>query len=65
VQPIEEPPAAAAVASSPPAGAPGAGASSGDLDDLARKLYPKIRPYLKKELWLDRERAGLLTDAGR
>jgi hypothetical protein len=32
------------------------------LDDLARKLYPKIRPYLKRELWLDRERAGMLAD---
>jgi len=33
-----------------------------DLDDLARRLYPKIRPYLKRELWLDRERAGMLVD---
>jgi len=33
-----------------------------DLDALARKLYPMIRPYLKRELWLDRERAGMLTD---
>lgn len=37
----------------------------GDLDDLARRLYPKMRPYLRNELWLDRERAGLLTDSRR
>ncbi len=68
----EEPPALAPpaspapAASSAPAPAPGApGAPGGDLDELARKLYPKIRPYLKKELWLDRERAGMLTDSGR
>jgi len=35
-----------------------------DMDDLARRLYPKIRPYLKRELWLDRERAGMLADLG-
>ena len=37
-------------------------APTDDLDALARKLYPMIRPYLKRELWLDRERAGMLTD---
>jgi hypothetical protein len=44
-------------------GAPGtqAGGGTQDLDDLAHRLYPKIRPYLKQELWLDRERAGSLT----
>jgi hypothetical protein len=45
-------------------GAPEAQAGGGatqDLDDLAHRLYPKIRPYLKRELWLDRERAGSLT----
>jgi len=43
------------------AGAQAAGGGTQDLDDLARRLYPKIRPYLKRELWLDRERAGSLT----
>ena len=52
-------------ASAAPTPAAAAGGAGGDLDDLARKLYPKIRPYLKKELWLDRERAGLLTNSGR
>jgi hypothetical protein len=58
-----------APASPPPApGAPGAptaaAAPGANLDDLARRLYPKLRPYLRKELWLDRERAGVLTDPG-
>jgi hypothetical protein len=57
-------PTVTASAAPAPAAAAG-GAGGGDLDDLARKLYPKIRPYLKKELWLDRERAGLLTSSGR
>jgi hypothetical protein len=35
-----------------------------DMDDLARRLYPKIRPDLKRELWLERERAGMLADLG-
>lgn len=62
VQRAEVPAPAAAPAAGPPAAG---GAPSADLDELARKLYPKIRPFLKKELWLDRERAGLLTDSGR
>lgn len=33
-----------------------------DLDELAMRLYPKLRPYLRKDLWLDRERSGLLAD---
>ena len=64
VQRVDAPAATPPAAAAPAPGAPGAGASSGDLDDLARRLYPKIRPYLKKELWLDRERAGLLMDSG-
>ena len=35
-----------------------------DIDELARRLYPRLRPYLRRELWHDRERAGLLTDLG-
>jgi hypothetical protein len=59
----EDPPAAVQTVVASPAPSPG-GAGS-DLDDLARRLYPKMRPYLKKELWLDRERAGMLTDLAR
>ena len=67
LQRVEEAPSTPTVtASAAPAPAAGTGGpGGGDLDDLARKLYPKIRPYLKKELWLDRERAGMLTGSGR
>jgi hypothetical protein len=40
-------------------GAPGGGAAGGDLDELAHKLYDRIRWRLRTELRLDRERAGL------
>jgi hypothetical protein len=33
-----------------------------DMDELAGKLYEKIRTRLKSELLVDRERAGFLTD---
>lgn len=33
-----------------------------DIDELAGKLYDKIRTRLKSELLVDRERAGFLTD---
>ena len=33
-----------------------------DMDELAGKLYDKIRNRLKSELLVDRERAGFLTD---
>jgi hypothetical protein len=36
-----------------------------ELDDLAKRLYPRIRPYLRKDLWLDRERSGRLADLNR
>jgi hypothetical protein len=45
----------------PPVPTAQAGGGTQDLDELAQRLYPKIRPYLKRELWLDRERAGSLT----
>lgn len=41
------------------AGTPGSG---GDLDELAGKLYDRIRSRLRGELLFDRERAGLLID---
>jgi len=37
-------------------------ASETDMDELARKLYDRIRGRLKTELLVDRERAGFLTD---
>jgi hypothetical protein len=33
-----------------------------DMDELAGKLYDRIRSRLKTELLVDRERAGFLTD---
>ena len=37
-------------------------ASETEMDELARKLYDRIRGRLKTELLVDRERAGFLTD---
>jgi hypothetical protein len=51
-----------------PSSASGAGPSGGsqggdaDLDDLSRKIYERIAARMRAELYLDRERAGLLTD---
>ena len=64
--PVDAAPATPATGAGPATAAPGGAAPGGgggtqDLDDLAHRLYPKIRPYLKQELWLDRERAGSLT----
>ena len=65
--PVAGPPAAAGAAPlTPPGGSgPGAAATPEQLDELARRLYDKIRYRLKAELRLDRERAGLLTDLRR
>lgn len=55
-----------------PSGAPSTGpgaapaaAGTADLDELAKRLYDRIRVRLKAELRLDRERAGLMTELGR
>lgn len=50
--------AAAAPAAPAPAGAPPAT----DLDEMAKRLYEPLTARLRAELWLDRERAGLVTD---
>ena len=61
-------PAADATASAAPAtpssGAPppAAGAKPTELDELARRLYEPLTARLRAELWLDRERAGVMTD---
>ena len=36
-----------------------------DLDELARRLFDPLSARLKSELWLDRERAGMVTDLRR
>lgn len=58
--------AASHVASAAGLPAPGGGAAAtGDLDDLARKLYDRLRFRLTTELRLDRERSGSVTDLPR
>jgi hypothetical protein len=48
------------------AGSPGAAAASGaELDELAKRLYGRMRLLLKQELRHDRERAGSLTRTRR
>jgi len=37
-------------------------ASETEMDELARRLYDRLRSRLKTELLVDRERAGFLTD---
>jgi hypothetical protein len=44
-----------------PAATPGAAASHSDLEELARQLYDPLVARLRADLWLDRERAGLIT----
>jgi hypothetical protein len=64
------PPAAeptAGASSAAPAGSesappPPAGAKPPDLDELARRLYEPLTARLRAELWLDRERAGVIGD---
>ncbi|MFT4216073.1 MAG: hypothetical protein QM619_02670 [Micropruina sp.] len=60
------PPDAAASAAAPAAAAAAVGAASGaaggNVDELARRLYEPLAARLREELWLDRERAGWLTD---
>ena len=61
-------PASGAAASGAAGDAAGAsGGASGQLDDramedLLRRLYPKLRMQLSRELLVARERSGLLTD---
>ncbi|AII10346.1 hypothetical protein [Rhodococcus opacus] len=41
---------------------PPAGLTNPNIDELASRLYEPIVTRIKTELWLDRERAGLLSD---
>jgi hypothetical protein len=40
-----------------------AGTQATDLDEMARRLYEPLSARLRAELWLDRERAGVMSDA--
>jgi hypothetical protein len=55
--PPSAPSPAAALAPAP------AGAAPTDLDEMARRLYEPLSARLRAELWLDRERAGVMSDA--
>lgn len=66
--PVAEPPVGSAApppTAAAPAGvaAPTAGAAAANLDEMARRLFEPLSARLRAELWLDRERAGLVTDA--
>jgi hypothetical protein len=45
-----------------PTGRPQIDTDDLDLDELAGRLYDRLRSRLRMELLLDRERAGMLTD---
>ena len=71
-EPDSPPQDAAPMESVPAASSPAPGASSdvapaaaGDLDELARRLYGRIRVHLRHELRLDRERTGSLVGGAR
>ena len=53
---------AAAASSATAGGGSPAGGSERELDELARRLYDRIRSRLRTELLVDRERAGALSD---
>ncbi|CAL9386190.1 hypothetical protein SUDANB95_01158 [Actinosynnema sp. ALI-1.44] len=57
--PVEQAPASAA---QPPNSAAPAQQAPAEPEELLKKLYDPLLRRLKAELWLDRERRGLLTD---
>jgi hypothetical protein len=62
--PAPEPSAPAPAPAAAPSGGAGA-AGTGDLDELAHKLYDRIRWRMRSELRLDMERAGLGAGTSR
>jgi hypothetical protein len=58
-EPTDGPTPPIATAAAPPAGPAG---KPDDLDELARRLYEPITARLRAELWLDRERAGVMSN---
>lgn len=57
------PAVAPTLTAAPALGAPAAAAP--DVDELVNRLYDPLAARLRAELWLDRERAGVLMDLGR
>lgn len=66
VQTAEPAPAPAAAPVPAPAAGPAAGGaktvSAAEVEELAKRLYEPLTAKLRAELWLDRERAGRVTD---
>jgi hypothetical protein len=62
LQTVALPARAAADAAESAGGGEEEGSEAGNLDQLARDVWSRIRPKLRRELQLDRERAGYLTD---
>jgi hypothetical protein len=55
-------PAPAGQAAAPAAPAPAKTVSAAEVEELAKRLYEPLTAKLRAELWLDRERAGRVTD---
>lgn len=64
--PSESAPAQApSIPSAPAPSGPATTSPAGDVEELVNKLYDPLAARLRAELWLDRERAGVLMDLGR
>jgi hypothetical protein len=61
-EPAADTSSSATPSSSSAAPPPAVGAKPPDLDELARRLYEPLTARLRAELWLDRERAGVMSD---
>jgi hypothetical protein len=69
-EPAPESSPATSVTSAPAAAGAGAAAAAGaakelNVDELVNNIYDTLAARLRGELWLDRERAGVLMDLGR
>jgi hypothetical protein len=53
---------APAASAAPAAPAPAKAVSAAEVEELAKRLYEPLTAKLRAELWLDRERAGRVTD---
>jgi hypothetical protein len=64
--PPTEPTAVAAPSAGATTASPGASAlGGGDVEELVNWIYDPLAARLRTELWLDRERAGVLMDLER
>jgi hypothetical protein len=54
----------APAAAPPPGGGGGTPQGDREIEELVRKIYPRLRHRLAGELLVSRERAGYLADAG-